>query len=101
MRQADPDRLVFESERVLKLQDLTSHPSWHELELVLEDRRQKHMRDLTREMMRGRPISEELQLRHAGFWEGVKAVLQAPHAVEKRLQKMLETAESAQQEGET
>ena len=100
-RQVDPDLLAETADRAVQLKALTDHPAWTELRMALEERQERETKRLLRSMMRGYPISEEMQLRHAGFWEGVKAVLETPGAVEKKAQAMLETAERAQQEGAT
>jgi len=95
--QADPDAAIALSERAVKIKRLTETPEWQELELILDERRQFHMRQMTKRMMRGNPVSVEEQLRHDGFWEGVMAVLRTPDTVEKRLEKMLETSNTGAQ----
>lgn len=98
-RTADPDKVVALTERVVKLRRLVESPEWAELALFLEERKQFHIRRLTKQMMRGYPLTEEEQLRHAGFWKGVEAVLEAPEAVDAKLEKMLETSGNGAQKG--
>jgi hypothetical protein len=86
------------------LHNLTQYPEWETLVRTMQERKEVHMRALTKRIMRGDArylVTVEEQLRHAGFWEGVMAVLETPGNVEKRLKKMLDTLEGeAQQEEE-
>ena len=97
----DPETLALQAERATRLNALTKHPGWDELKRAMEERQEVHMQRLAKRLMRGSLIPQEEMLKHQGFWEGVFAVLKTPGAVEKRLKQMLDTAESAQQEGDT
>ena len=101
----DPEKLGRLVEMGTALHKLTEYPEWAILEQAMAEMRERHTRALTKRMMRGDPrylVTADEQLRHAGFWEGVFAVLETPGNVETRLTKMLDTAEreGAQQKQE-
>lgn len=100
-RKFTEDQLAEQAQRATKLHRLTEYPEWAELVKTMEERREVHALQLAKRMMRGSLIPQEEMLRHTGYWEGVFAVLKTPGRVEKRLKEMLDTAESAQQEGDT
>lgn len=103
MRQADPDAVASITERAVRLKKLTSYPEWAELRQAAEEDRKRSERKLFRDFT-SRSFSQSVDQRkvdrHIGYWEGVEAVLKAPDKIEAKAQKMLETAGSAQQEGE-
>ena len=105
-RPVDPEKLGRLVEMGTALHKLTEYPEWALLEQAMDEMRERYNRALTKRIMRGDPrylVTMEEQLRHAGFWEGVFAVLETPGNVETRLTKMLDTAEQqgAQQKEET
>ena len=105
-RPVDPEKLGQLVQLGTGLHQLTEYPEWGLLVQHMNAVREKHTRQLTKRLMRGDPrylVTADEQLRHAGFWEGVFAVLETPGDIETRLKKMLDTAErqSAQQEEDT
>lgn len=100
-RRFTDEQLADTAQRAQKLHRLTEYPEWEELVKAMEERQELHMTRLAKRMMRGSLIPQEEMLQHQGFWQGVFAVLKTPGAVEKRLTQMLDTAQSAQQEGDT
>lgn len=95
--------IVAAAERKVRLDKLTEYPEWEELKALAAEDKAKAEKRLFRDFTsRGaRPVNQRLIDQHIGFWEGVQAVLASPEKFSKKAQQMLDTALSAQQEGDT
>lgn len=91
------------AERKRKLDRLTEYPEWAELQALAAEDKERAEKRLFRSFTRGRApaVDQRLIDRHIGFWEGVEAVLASPERFAKKAERMLDTALSAQQEGDT
>lgn len=102
-RAPSPEEVGAVTERAIDLRKLTEYPEWETLKLVASEDKAQSEKRLFRDFTsnRARPVDQRLIDRHIGFWEGVQAVLDSPDKFAKKAERMLDTANRAQQEGDT
>lgn len=93
--------IIATEERRIKLKRLTEYPEWEELKALAAEDKAQHERRLFRNFTAkgAHPVNQRQIDQHIGFWEGVMAVLEAPDRISKKVERMLENAERAQQKG--
>ena len=92
-RDLNPERLALLAERAERLGQIKDHPSWPELRALFEERRDKHYRNLTRQLLAGTAMDQRLIDRTAGFFHGAEWILDHPDQAEQSLKRALEKAE--------
>ena len=95
--------IIAVDERRRKLQRLTEYPEWEELKALAAEDKARHEKRLFRSFTSktSLPINQRQIDQHIGFWEGVNAVLEAPDRISRQVERMLDNAKRAQQEGDT
>lgn len=101
MKQPDPEKVAALSQRAGRLHELKEHPSWAELRALFEERRDKHFKNLSRQLIAGAEVDQRYVDRMAGFFRGAQWILDNPEQAEQSLKTALQKAQlfEALQEG--
>ena len=93
MKALDPVRVANLADRAARLGQLKDHDSWAELRTLFEERRAKHYKSLTDQLMAGSEIDQRYVDRTAGFFKGAQWILDNPDLAESSLASALRKAE--------
>lgn len=89
----DAEHVTQVKRRSSRLSELKDHPSWPELQAALDDRKEKTLTGITRQLMAGEPVDQRYLDRVAGFYVGAQWILDNPDLNERRLTAVLAKAE--------
>jgi hypothetical protein len=76
----------------MKLTDLTKQPGWDELKKIFAAQKERHQRELLRQMLSTEPLDQRRIDRLAGFWLGCEFILKNPEMAEASLKAAIRQA---------
>lgn len=88
----DPNAVAALRDRTVKLSQLREHPSWAELQLVLEERKAKVFGTIQRQLIEGVEVDQRWIDRVAGFFKGAEWILDNPDMIEQKLEREVKRA---------
>lgn len=88
----DAEVLARKKLRAARLAELRDHPSWAELQVVLNERRDRVFESMRRQLMAGEPADQRYIDRVAGFFVGAQWILDNPDMAENALERAVHKA---------
>ena len=86
----------MDEQRAGRLQTLTSHPSWAELVVCVEERRERYTATLVKKLLAGDDVPDDLDYQR-GVLDGMRWLVQQPALAAKTFEQMV----ARRDEGET